>query len=541
MRGENNTMTHKTLRCLTVRLSAAVLALLMIVLLVPPVRQVFALVLPTVSATLSSKTDYTLTVSGLIYAGADTYTPTNNRGFNYRVKGTTGWHDISLTTTLNPFSTVLSNLKPDTTYEVRAWTDTSGTRAYSSIIEAKTDKIKSGPTLNTPTYHNLTATSATIQCRIVDDGNAPPIILRRIWVGTGAKQDGVDAIGLFSFTFTNLVPNTTYEAFAEVRNSFSTSISAKLTFTTANGYRINYVLNGGNLPPGFWDYYTQGVTFTLPIPLRAGYVFGGWYNNVNFFGSAITTIPATSTGDKTYYAKWIPQYSITYTLNGGTNPAGAPTTYRSDQITILPTPTRSGYTFGGWFDNAQLTGSSISSIGLGSSGDKAFWAKWSVPVTATPTTKPATPTVSPSASPSVSPSPSNKPAVTLTPGVSATVSPGPTTGVSPSVTAAATPSGAPTATPAATASPSVSPSAALTVTPAGTSVAGPSPEPTTVGTETGQVTLAPTQPGGEGPDGPGGSEQIGRLPLWLIILLAAIGVAGLATGLILALRVKRKK
>ena len=69
-------------------------------------------------------------------------------------------------------------------------------------------------------------------------------------------------------------------------------------------------------------------------------------------------------------------YNITYRLNGGTGNM-QPTSFTVETPTItLPMPTRSGFTFGGWFDNAGLTGSSISQIQHGDTGHKEFWAKW---------------------------------------------------------------------------------------------------------------------------------------------------------------------
>ena len=81
------------------------------------------------------------------------------------------------------------------------------------------------------------------------------------------------------------------------------------------------------------------------------------------------------------YANWKPvNYSITYNLNGGTNPnSGVATNYtiESNNIT-LPTPTRTGHTFEGWFDNSSFTGTAITSIPSGSTGNKTYYAKWAV-------------------------------------------------------------------------------------------------------------------------------------------------------------------
>jgi uncharacterized repeat protein (TIGR02543 family) len=70
-------------------------------------------------------------------------------------------------------------------------------------------------------------------------------------------------------------------------------------------------------------------------------------------------------------------YTITYHLNGGEGAIN--TTYTSDSETItLPIPTKSGYTFLGWYDNSGFTGSVVTEIPKGSTGNKEFWAKWEI-------------------------------------------------------------------------------------------------------------------------------------------------------------------
>ena len=84
-------------------------------------------------------------------------------------------------------------------------------------------------------------------------------------------------------------------------------------------------------------------------PTRSGYSFGGWYADSSY-KTKVTQITKGSSGNKTLYAKWISNgYQITYQLNGGKNSSENPSTYTSSTATItLKTPTRSGYSFGGW-------------------------------------------------------------------------------------------------------------------------------------------------------------------------------------------------
>ena len=150
---------------------------------------------------------------------------------------------------------------------------------------------------------------------------------------------------------------------------------AKLTINT---YTITYVLNGGTndeLNPETYDVNAGAIT--LQPATRLGYTFGGWYENAEFSGDAITGIPEESIGDRTFYAKFtMDTYTLTYVLDGGTN-GNNPTTYDVYTATITLEPaTKTGYTFDGWYDNPDLTGSAITEIPQGSTGSLTLYAKW---------------------------------------------------------------------------------------------------------------------------------------------------------------------
>jgi uncharacterized repeat protein (TIGR02543 family) len=104
----------------------------------------------------------------------------------------------------------------------------------------------------------------------------------------------------------------------------------------------------------------------------------GWYEDAGFTGSAVTAIPAGSTGAKTFYAKWELAYDITYVLNGGTNAAGNPAAYTESKAVTLAAATRGGYNFAGWYDNPGFTGGAITGIPAGNTGPKTFYAQWTI-------------------------------------------------------------------------------------------------------------------------------------------------------------------
>ncbi len=70
---------------------------------------------------------------------------------------------------------------------------------------------------------------------------------------------------------------------------------------------------------------------------------------------------------------------INYHLNGGKLPEGTPSYYFSYETTVLPTPTRSGATFEGWFTDAEFT-EPITEIPANQTEPYQLYAKWSAPI-----------------------------------------------------------------------------------------------------------------------------------------------------------------
>ena len=81
-------------------------------------------------------------------------------------------------------------------------------------------------------------------------------------------------------------------------------------------YSINYELKSGTNNANNPSTYTILDAVTLDDPTRTNYFFDGWYTD-NSFTSAATTphIPTGSTGDKTFYAKWLYDLKLNDTNN----------------------------------------------------------------------------------------------------------------------------------------------------------------------------------------------------------------------------------
>src|SRR5699024_5105426 len=85
--------------------------------------------------------------------------------------------------------------------------------------------------------------------------------------------------------------------------------------------------------------------------------------------------------DITLYAQYdYEQYAINYEINGGVfNAEGIVKEYTAKDEVSLPSEkhvSKEGYTFEGWYTEANFSGDKVENIAKGSTGDKTFYAKW---------------------------------------------------------------------------------------------------------------------------------------------------------------------
>ena len=135
--------------------------------------------------------------------------------------------------------------------------------------------------------------------------------------------------------------------------------------------------------------YKMGDTVTLPVPAdRKGYTFMGWTLNIDgrtmVQDKSETTLPTHLYGDMTVTGIWLANdQTLTFNANGGTFSAkfGGKETYavtaKTDSKFKLPdAPTRPGYTFQGWFMEAN--GTTAFDAAVMPSADTTIYAKWAV-------------------------------------------------------------------------------------------------------------------------------------------------------------------
>ena len=134
--------------------------------------------------------------------------------------------------------------------------------------------------------------------------------------------------------------------------------------------------------------YTIEDSITLVAAEKSGYTFDGWFDDVGY-SNKVTQIAAGTTGDKTFYAKFMPavyevwldgyegaSYTVTFNLMGGSGSIVAQTVTETVALAYpAQNPTKSGFAFAGWYDNAECTSEAFDFSGSVTS-DITLYAKW---------------------------------------------------------------------------------------------------------------------------------------------------------------------
>ncbi len=134
----------------------------------------------------------------------------------------------------------------------------------------------------------------------------------------------------------------------------------------ADTYTVTLNANGGTINSGDVTSYTYGVGAVLPTAdnmAYTGYTFNGWYEDSSFSGSPVTAISATDTGNKTFYAKWVPVEAQSYTVlvsaspeAGGTVSGGG--TYTENTYVTVTAAAKEGYRFVKWTEDGSAVSDS---------------------------------------------------------------------------------------------------------------------------------------------------------------------------------------
>ena len=217
------------------------------------------------------------------------------------------------------------------------------------------------------------ATKAGV-CKVTFDANGGTVSPTSRDVSKGEEVGSLPLPTRSGFTF-----NGWYTAKSGGRKltTFET-VNENVTFYaqwTVKQYKLTFNANGGTVSPGYAmvDYCKTCDSFPTPT-WSSAHTFNGWFTART--GGTKVTAPWKCTGNKTIYAQWtVKQYKLTFNAAGGkVTPAYVMTDYCATYDT-LPTPTRSGYLFGGWYTGSSGSGELVD-VATKCTGNRTVYALW---------------------------------------------------------------------------------------------------------------------------------------------------------------------
>lgn len=205
----------------------------------------------------------------------------------------------------------------------------------------------------------------------------------------GSQSAGVTFTGKGELTWSSSNP-----AVATVTNGKVTAVSdgtAIITVTdgkktaqlvvTVNNQAVTVQLDaqGGNVSTVTIKVVHTETYSSLPTPTRTGYTFDGWYTAKTGGTKVTTSTTVTNNQTHTLYASWTANtYTITLDAAGGKVSSGSLKVTYGATYSGLPTPTRTGYTFSGWY-TSRTGGSKItSSTSVSITANQTLYAQWTV-------------------------------------------------------------------------------------------------------------------------------------------------------------------
>ena len=297
-------------------------------------------------------------VLGLVNSGGTTYTVTfNNNGGSGTMTAQTGSSAAALT----------SNTFTRSNYTFAGWNTASN-----GLGTAYADGASYPFTANNTMYAQWTGNSYTVTFDGNGGGTPSPTSMS---VTYGLTYGTLATVARTGYTFNGWFTATS--GGTQVTSGSTVAITGAQTLYaqwTINNYTVSFNMNGGS-PTISSQSVSYNTTATQPSdPTKASNAFAGWYSDAGLTTSF--SFATAITADTTLYAKWTPvvTYTVSFNMNGGTPTITSQDVVTGSTATQPSAPTKTGYTFGGWYSDAGLTTSFSFSTAI--AADTALYAKW---------------------------------------------------------------------------------------------------------------------------------------------------------------------
>ena len=148
---------------------------------------------------------------------------------------------------------------------------------------------------------------------------------------------------------------------------------------TGNEYIVTLNANGGKVFVSKMIVVYNSIYGTMETPRRSGYTFDGWYTELSGGTRVTETTSVKIIGDHTLYAHWTAnQYTVTLNANGGSVSTSTLTVTYDSIYGTLPTPTKTGYKFKGWYTASSEGTKVTATTKVSKAKDHTLYAQWEV-------------------------------------------------------------------------------------------------------------------------------------------------------------------
>ncbi len=249
--------------------------------------------------------------------------------------------------------------------------------------------VSSSITLKSASYTNLKENSVQVRGTCQYSGIRPSEV--GLYFGTSPdnmKKVDSDQINHTKNPFdiwydrSGLTPGTTYywRLYALVNGKTVWNSDGVQSFRTpgtapVKNYTLSFQTNRGSSISPVTKTAGTSVSLSGYTPSRTGYTFAGWYSDSSLT-KQVTSVTLNS--NMTVYARWLENevplyYRLSFQTNGGSSISSVTETAGTWVSLSDYTPSRTGYTFGGWYSDSSLT-NRVTSVTLNS--NMTVYARW---------------------------------------------------------------------------------------------------------------------------------------------------------------------
>ncbi|MBP3238618.1 MAG: InlB B-repeat-containing protein [Lachnospiraceae bacterium] len=237
-------------------------------------------------------------------------------------------------------------------------------------------RVTSGTKVSNTSDHKLYARWQAQEYTVSFDANGGNSV-NSIKVVYGMKYGTLPASNKTGYTFTGWY--TSISGGEKVENNTKYSVTSNQTLFAhwnANKYTVSFDGNGGSNADSVIVNY-DGQYGNLPVSTRTGYAFTGWYTSASGGDKIESSSRFSLTSDQTLYAHWNANpVTINFNGNGGSSPSSISVVYKSTYGT-LPSSSRTGYVFDGWYTSANGGTKITSSSTVNITSTQTLYAHWS--------------------------------------------------------------------------------------------------------------------------------------------------------------------